>query len=80
MSLTTKTIVNQTNNDSGLSLSLYAWILKKSYLWKVENGDRINLTLSDEKEVEIMEVYAMKGHIHMLLKILPKLSVSSFMR
>lgn len=31
------------------------------------------------KNVEIIEAHAMKDHIHMLVKIPPKLSVSSFM-
>ncbi|HHT7777693.1 TPA: IS200/IS605 family transposase [Pasteurella multocida] len=31
------------------------------------------------KNVEIIEAYAMKEHIHMLLRIPPKLAVSSFM-
>ncbi|MCE3056968.1 IS200/IS605 family transposase [Aggregatibacter actinomycetemcomitans] len=35
--------------------------------------------LCDYKNVEIIEAHAMKEHIHMLLKIPPKLSVSSFM-
>lgn len=35
--------------------------------------------LCDYKNVEIVEAYAMKDHIHMLLKIPPKLSISSFM-
>ncbi|MCL7802581.1 IS200/IS605 family transposase [Pasteurella multocida] len=31
------------------------------------------------KNVEIIEAYAMKDHIHMLLRIPPKLAISSFM-
>ena len=36
-------------------------------------------TLCTYKEVEIIEAYAMKDHIHMLVSIPPKMSVSSFM-
>ena len=35
--------------------------------------------LCEYKEVEIMEAHAMPDHIHMLVKIPPKLSVSNFM-
>lgn len=35
--------------------------------------------LCDYKSVEIIEAHAMRDHIHMLLKIPPKLAVSSFM-
>ena len=35
--------------------------------------------LCEIKEVEILEAHAMPDHIHMLVKIPPKLSVSSFM-
>ena len=41
---------------------------------------KILRTLCEYKEVEIIEAYAMKDHIHMLLAIPPKLAVSSFMR
>ena len=35
--------------------------------------------LCEYKEVEIIEAHAMPDHIHMLVKIPPKISVSSFM-
>ena len=35
--------------------------------------------LCELKEVEIIEVHAMPDHIHMLVKIPPKISVASFM-
>lgn len=35
--------------------------------------------LCDYKNVEIIEAHAMPDHIHMLLKISPKISVSGFM-
>lgn len=35
--------------------------------------------LCEYKGVEIMEVHAMSDHIHMLLRIPPKIAVSSFM-
>ena len=35
--------------------------------------------LCEYKEVEIVEAHAMPDHIHMLVKIPPKLSVSNFM-
>ena len=35
--------------------------------------------LCEYKNVEIVEAHAMKDHIHMLVKIPPKLAVSSFM-
>ncbi|MCK0474012.1 IS200/IS605 family transposase, partial [Halalkalibacter sp. APA_J-10(15)] len=35
--------------------------------------------LCEMKDVEIIEAHAMKDHIHMLVKIPPKLSVSHFM-
>jgi putative transposase len=36
--------------------------------------------LSEQKGVEIIEANACKDHIHMLVSILPKLSVAQFMR
>jgi len=44
-----------------------------------EDIGKILRTLCEYKEVEIIEAYAMKDHIHMLLTIPPKLAVSSFM-
>ena len=35
--------------------------------------------LCEYKEVEIVEAHAMSDHIHMLVKIPPKIAVSSFM-
>ena len=40
---------------------------------------KILRTLCEYKEVEIIEAHAMSDHIHMLVKIPPKLAVSSFM-
>ena len=44
-----------------------------------EDIGKILRTLCEYKEVEIIEAYAMKDHIHMLLAIPPKIAVSSFM-
>ena len=44
-----------------------------------EDIGKILRTLCEYKEVEIIEAYAMKDHIHMLLSIPPKIAVSSFM-
>lgn len=40
---------------------------------------KILRTLCEYKEVEIVEAHAMRDHIHMLVKIPPKIAVSSFM-
>ncbi len=40
---------------------------------------KILRTLCEYKEVEIIEAHAMSDHIHMLVRIPPKISVSSFM-
>ena len=40
---------------------------------------RILRRLCEMKEVEIIEAYVMPDHIHMLVRIPPKMSVSSFM-
>ena len=40
---------------------------------------RIIRQLCEYKDVEIIEAHAMKDHIHMLVKIPPKISVSNFM-
>ena len=57
-------------------LYLYQNIEEKKY-----TGDygKIIRTLCEYKEVEIIEAHAMKDHIHMLVAIPPKLTVSSFM-
>ncbi|GAJ26494.1 transposase [Liquorilactobacillus sucicola DSM 21376 = JCM 15457] len=41
--------------------------------------DRILRRLCELKDVEIIEAHAMPDHIHMLVRIPPKMSVSSFM-
>lgn len=40
---------------------------------------KILRTLCEYKEVEIVEAHAMRDHIHMLVRIPPKIAVSSFM-
>ena len=76
-------VVNKTNDaqvyyisNRSVTTQSLAKIQKKSYLWKVES--KILRQLCDTKLVDEIEVYAMKAHIHILLKITLKLSVLSF--
>ena len=39
----------------------------------------VSIILCAYKDVEIIEAHAMRDHIHMLVKIPPKIAVSSFM-
>ncbi len=59
-------MANKPNDDSSLSHT-------RSDIGKILR------TLCEYKEVEIIEAHAMSDHIHMLVKIPPKLAVSSFM-
>ena len=73
------------------SLSHTSWnckyhiVLVPKYRRKVIYGKlrkeigKILRTLCDYKHVEIIEAHAMPDHIHMLVSIPPKISVSSFM-
>ena len=82
-------IVSKTSDD--LSLSHTKWNCKyhivfiPKYRRKAIYGKlradigQILRQLCDYKNVEIIEAHAMPDHIHMLLKIPPKISVSGFM-
>lgn len=82
-------MASKSNDDS--SLSYIRWNCKyhivfiPKYRRKAIYGKlRVDIggilrQLCSYKEVEILEAHAMKDHIHMLLKISPKLAVSSFM-
>ncbi|SSY85197.1 Transposase and inactivated derivatives [Aggregatibacter actinomycetemcomitans] len=82
-------MVSKANDDSSLSHTKwnckYHIVFTPKYRRKAIYGrlrtdiGSILRQLCDYKNVEIIEAYAMKEHIHMLLKIPPKLSVSSFM-
>ncbi len=77
------------NDDSSLSHTRwnckYHIVFVPKYRRKVIYGklraeiEPILRQLCMYKNVEIIEAHAMKDHIHMLVKIPPKLSVSSFM-
>ena len=82
-------MVSKANDDS--SLSHTKWNCKYHIVFTLKQRRKaiygkliadigsILRQLCDYKNVEIIEAHAMKEHIHMLLKIPPKLSVSSFM-
>ncbi len=82
-------MVSKANDDSSLSHTKwsckYHIVFTPKYRRKAIYGKlrtdigSILRQLCDYKNVEIIEACAMKEHIHMLLKIPPKLSVSSFM-
>ncbi|WP_233117607.1 IS200/IS605-like element ISAac1 family transposase [Aggregatibacter actinomycetemcomitans] len=82
-------MVSKANDDSSLSHTKwnckYHIVFTPKYRRKAIYGrlrtdiGSILRQLCDYKNVEIIEAHAMKEHIHMLLKIPPKLSVSSFM-
>ena len=77
------------NDDSSLSHTRwnckYHIVFVPKYRRKIKYGKLrakigpILRQLCMYKNVEIIEAHAMKDHIHMLVKIPPKLSVSSFM-
>ena len=83
-------MVSKANDDSSLSHTKwnckYHIVFTPKYRRKAIYGrlrtdiGSILRQLCDYKNVEIIEAHAMKEHIHMLLKIPPKLSVSSFIR
>ena len=82
-------MVSKANDDSSLSHTKwnckYHIVFTPKYRRKAIYGrlrtdiGSILRQLCDYKNVEIIEAHAMKEHIHMLLKIPPKLLVSSFM-
>ena len=82
-------MVSKTSDDSSLSHTKwnckYHIVFIPKYRGKAIYGKlradigQILRQLCDYKNVEIIEAHAMPDHIHMLLKIPPKISVSSFM-
>ncbi len=82
-------MASKSNDDSGLSHTRwnckYHIIFIPKYRRQVIYGKlRVDIggilrQLCSYKEVEILEVHAIKENIHMFLKIPPKLAVSSFM-
>ena len=82
-------MASKSNDDSSLSHTKwnckYHVVFIPKYRRKAIYGKlRVDIggilrQLCNYKSVEIIEAQAMKDHIHMLLKIPPKLSVSSFM-
>ena len=82
-------MVSKTNDDSSLSHTKwnckYHIVFIPKYRRKAIYGKlradigQILRQLCGYKNVEIIEAYAMPDHIHMLLKIPPKISVSGFM-
>lgn len=82
-------MVSKSNDDSSLSHTKwnckYHVVFIPKYRRKAIYGKlRVDIggilrQLCNYKSVEIIEAQAMKDHIHMQLKIPPKLSVSSFM-
>ena len=82
-------MVSKTSDDSSLSHTKwngkYHIVFIPKYRRKAIYGKlradigQILRQLCDYKNVEIIEAHAMPDHIHMLLKIPPKISVSSFM-
>ncbi|AVM59796.1 IS200/IS605 family transposase [Haemophilus sp. oral taxon 036] len=82
-------MVSKTSDDSSLSHTKwnckYHIVFIPKYRRKAIYGKlradigQILRQLCDYKNVEIIEAHAMLDHIHMLLKIPPKISVSGFM-
>lgn len=82
-------MTKKSNDDSSLSHTRwnckYHIVFIQKYRRKAIYGKlRVDIgsilrQLCEYKEVEIIEVHAMIDHIHMLVKISPKLAVSSFM-
>ena len=82
-------MVSKTNDDSSLSHTKwnckYHIVFIPKYRRKAIYGKlradigQILRQLCNYKNVEIIEAHAMPDHIHMLLKIPPKISVSGFM-
>ena len=59
---------------------VYAQVQEKSDLWDLRKDIQEYIkTLCKYKGVEIIEGHMMKDHVHLLLSIPPKMSVSSFM-
>lgn len=81
--------MSKSNDDSSLAHTRwnckYHTVFTPKYRRKVIYEDlrqdigRILRRLCELKDVEIIEAHAMPDHIHMLVKIPPKMSVSSFM-
>ena len=63
-----------------ISYSMCAEIQKEGILWgkRVEIGKILRM-LCEWKKVEIVEAEVCKDHVHTLMKIPPKIAVSSFM-
>ncbi|HDR1107057.1 IS200/IS605 family transposase [Pasteurella multocida] len=82
-------MASKSNDDSSLSHTRWNYkyhiVFIPKYRRKAIYGKlrvdigRILRQLCHYKNVEIIEAYAMKDHIHILLRIPPKLAVSSFM-
>ena len=63
-----------------ISYSVCTQIQKKSFLWiKKERDRKILRELCEWKGVKIIEAEVCPDHVHMLVEIPPKMSVSSFM-
>jgi len=81
--------MSKSNDDSSLAHTRwnckYHIVFTPKYRRKVIYGDlkqdmgRILRRLCELKDVEIIEAHVMPDHIHMLIKIPPKMSVSIFM-
>ncbi|WP_040977147.1 IS200/IS605 family transposase [Necropsobacter massiliensis] len=82
-------MVSNSNDDSSLSHTKwnckYHIVFIPKYRRKAIYGKlRVDIggilrQLCNYKDVDILEAHAMKAHIHMLVRIPPKLAVSSFM-
>ena len=82
-------MVKKTNDDSSLSHTRWnckyhivfipKYRRKEIYGKLRANIGQIIRQLCEYKDVEIIEAHAMSDHIHMLVKIPPKLAVSTFM-
>ena len=82
-------MAKKTNDDSSLSHTRWnckyhivfipKYRRKEIYGKLRANIGQIIRQLCEYKDVEIIEAHAMKDHIHMLVKIPPKISVSNFM-
>ena len=82
-------MAKKTNDDSSLSHTRWnckyhivfipKYRRKEIYGKLRANIGQIIRQLCEYKDVEIIEAHAMSDHIHMLVKIPPKLAVSTFM-
>lgn len=62
------------------SYCIYTKISTKSNLWAITKRYWKKLRkLCEMKDVEIIETHAMPDHIHMVVRVPPKISISSFM-